>query len=102
VEHARLGHSGCPARTPRPVEHDLDALTQTLPQALKVALCKLLARSRAERFQAAGETAAALRGWLGASFGAKKAAEELETIAEKGADRLAELDVPRRKTARST
>jgi isopentenyl diphosphate isomerase/L-lactate dehydrogenase-like FMN-dependent dehydrogenase len=80
---------------------ELDVLTQDLPQALKVNLCKLLARSRSERFQAAGEAADALRGWLGSSFGSREAAEELARIAEAGADRLAELDVPRFKTARN-
>jgi serine/threonine protein kinase len=79
---------------------ELDTLTKDLPQALKVPLCKLLARSRSERFPTAGEAADALRGWLGASFGQREAADELATIAEEGADRLAELDVPRRKTAR--
>jgi hypothetical protein len=69
---------------------------------LKVPLCKLLARSRSERFQTAGQAADTLRGWLGASFGQREAADELATIAEEGADRLAELDVPRRKTARRT
>jgi hypothetical protein len=44
----------------------------------------------------AGEAADALRGWLGSSFGADQAADELAKIAEEGADRLAELDVPRR------
>lgn len=51
-----------------------------------VALCKLLARSRSECFQTAGEAADALRGWLGSSFGAKEAADELATIAEEGAE----------------
>jgi serine/threonine protein kinase len=110
VERAirRAEKAGCPDevegmiwRAATYTSEDLDALTQNLPQALKVALCKLLARSRAERFQTAGEAADALRGWLGSSFGAKEAAEELATIAEEGADRLTELDVPRRKTARS-
>jgi serine/threonine protein kinase len=103
----RARRAGCPdevegmiwrAATYTPEE--LDALTKALPQALKVPLCKLLARSRSERFQTAGEAADALRGWLGASFGQREAADELATIAEEGADRLAELDVPRRKTAR--
>jgi hypothetical protein len=35
------------------------------------------------------------------SFGAREAADEPLKIAEEGADRLAELDVLRRKTARS-
>jgi len=103
----RAQKAGCPdevegmiwrAATYTPEE--LDALTKDLPQALKVPLCKLLARSRSERFQTAGEAADALRGWLGVSFGQREAADELATIAEEGADRLAELDVPRRKTSR--
>jgi serine/threonine protein kinase len=110
VERAirRAEKAGCPdevegmiwrAATYKPEE--LDALTKDLPQSLKVPLCKLLARSRSERFQTAAEVADALRGWLGSSFGAREAADELAKVAEDGADRLAELDVPRRKTARS-
>ena len=110
VERAirRAEKAGCPdevegmiwrAATYTPEE--LDALTKDLPQPLNVPLCKLLARSRSERFQTAGEVADTLRGWLGSSFGAREAADELAKVAEEGADRLAELDVPRRKTARS-
>ncbi|WNG18683.1 serine/threonine protein kinase [Cystobacter fuscus] len=110
VERAirRAKKAGCPdevegmiwrAATYTPEE--LDALTKELPQSLKVPLCKLLARSRSERFQTAAEVADALRGWLGSSFGAREAADELAKVAEEGADRLAELDMPRRKSARS-
>lgn len=111
VERAirRARKAGCPEevesviwRAATYTPEELDALTRELPQALKVALSKLLARSRAERYQTAAEAAEALRGWLGASFGAAQAADELAKIAEEGAGRLAELNVPRRRVARST
>jgi eukaryotic-like serine/threonine-protein kinase len=104
----RATKAGCPDevesmiwRAATYTPEDLDGLTQDLPQPLKVPLCKLLQRSRAERFQTAGEVADALRGWLGSSFGARDAAAELATIAAEGGDRLAELDVPRKGKARS-
>jgi serine/threonine protein kinase len=110
VERAirRAEKAGCPEevesmiwRAATYTPEEIDGLTRELPQALKVALSKLLARSRSERFQTADEAADALRGWLGSSFGANEAANELAKIAEEGADRLAELDVPRRRATRS-
>jgi serine/threonine protein kinase len=111
VERAirRAEKAGCPEavesviwRAATYTPEGLDALTRELPQALKVALSKLLARSRAERYPTAAEAANALRGWLGSSFGAAQAADELAKIATEGADRLAELNVPRRKPVRGT
>ena len=75
---------------------ELDAVTQKLPNMLKEALCKLLARSRKERFQTAADAADALRPGLWSRIGAQEAADELTRVADEAADRLAELDVPRR------
>jgi hypothetical protein len=74
---------------------DVEEVTEGLPDALRVPLCKLLHRSPAARYQTAGELEADLRRWLGETFGAKDAGAELKATADEAGERMADMELPR-------
>jgi len=74
---------------------DVEAVTDGLPDTLRVPLCKLLQRSPAARYQTAQELEADLRRWLGETFGAKDAGAELKAVADEAGDRMVDLGLPR-------
>jgi serine/threonine protein kinase len=79
-------------------QEDVEAVTATLPQSLRLPLCKLLQRSPAARYQSAGELAADLRRWLGEHFGKREAAAELKDLTRAAGAVMVEmgLKTPRR------
>lgn len=73
---------------------DVDAMTEGLPQGLRVTLNRLLRVAPRERYQSAGELAADLTAWLGGTFAKADAAAELKSRpaqAEAALDSMATL-----------
>lgn len=100
LKRARL--AGCDEAVEEVIERaatytpeDVEEVTEGLPDALRVPLCKLLHRSPAARYQTAGELEADLRRWLGGTFGAKDAGAELKATADEAGERMADMELPR-------
>ncbi|CAM4079817.1 serine/threonine protein kinase [Corallococcus exiguus] len=76
---------------------DLDALTENLPQGLRVTLGRLLQPKPADRYQSARELAADLRHWLGDGevFGQEDAEAELLKLMKLAGEALTELGIRR-------
>ncbi|WP_404373564.1 serine/threonine protein kinase [Corallococcus coralloides] len=76
---------------------DLEALTEPLPQGLRVTLRKLLQPRPDARYQTACELAADLRRWLGegAAYGRKEAVAELHEMAKRSREVMIELGMRR-------
>ncbi|NMO17483.1 protein kinase [Pyxidicoccus fallax] len=72
---------------------DVDAATASLPELLRVPLCKMLQREPAARYQTAGELAADLCRWHGVAYGKGDAAAELKSVAKDAGEALVELDL---------
>ncbi|GMT96853.1 hypothetical protein KH5H1_09720 [Corallococcus caeni] len=74
---------------------DLEALTEPLPQGLRVTLSRLLQRSSADRYQTARELAADLRRWLGEGkvYGPDEAEAELHSLMRRAGEALNELGI---------
>nr|WP_241768787.1 hypothetical protein [Myxococcus xanthus] len=60
---------------------DVDAMTEGLPQGLRVTLNRLLRVAPRERYQSAGELAADLAAWFGGTFTKADAAAEVRARA---------------------
>ncbi len=67
---------------------DVDAMTEGLPQGLRVTLNRLLRVAPRERYQSAGELAADLTAWLGGTFTKADAAAELKARAAQAEEAL--------------
>ncbi|QDE69826.1 protein kinase [Myxococcus xanthus] len=67
---------------------DVDAMTEGLPQGLRVTLNRLLRVSPRERYQSAGELAADLAAWIGGTFTKADAAAELRARAAQAEEAL--------------
>lgn len=67
---------------------DVDAMTEGLPQGLRVTLNRLLRVAPRERYQSAGELAADLTAWLGGTFTKADAAAELKSRAAQAEEAL--------------
>lgn len=74
---------------------DVEAVTEKLPQSLRLPLCKLLQRAPAKRYQTAGELATELRGWLGGHFGKEGAAAELMEVSKVSGEVMVEMGLGR-------
>ncbi|MFY2561961.1 serine/threonine protein kinase [Corallococcus terminator] len=76
---------------------DLEALTENLPQGLRLILRKLLQRSPEDRYPSARELAADLRRWTGGEevFGKEEAEAELLALVKQSGEALAELGIRR-------
>ncbi|WIG94642.1 protein kinase [Myxococcus sp. SDU36] len=76
---------------------DLEALTEGLPQGLRVTLCRLLQPSPAARYQSARELAADLCRWLGEGglYGTAEAEAELCSVAKQAGEAFIELGIRR-------
>ncbi|RKG63283.1 protein kinase [Corallococcus sp. CA054B] len=76
---------------------ELEALTEPLPQGLRVTLRKLLQPRPDARYQTARELAADLRRWLGegAAYGRNEVAAELHEMAKRSREVMVELGMRR-------
>jgi eukaryotic-like serine/threonine-protein kinase len=76
---------------------DLEALTEPLPQGLRLTLRKLLQPRPEARYPTARELAAELRRWLGegAAYARNEAAAELHEMAKRSREVLVELGMRR-------
>ncbi|KFE72524.1 serine/threonine protein kinase [Hyalangium minutum] len=74
---------------------DLEVLLAGLPDMLRVPLSKLFQRSKAARYQTAGELETDLRRWLSGQFGQSEAAAELKSLKAQAGEALVELGLRR-------
>ena len=72
---------------------DVEEVTATLPEALRLPLLRLLQREPSERYQTAGELAVDLRRWHGDAYGKDEAAAELKRAVKDVGEELPGLDV---------
>jgi hypothetical protein len=100
IKRARL--AGCePAieqtiwRAATYTQEDLEAVTEGLPDTLRVPLRKLLQRSPVARYQTAAEVETDLRRWLGDSFGKGDAEAELEKLKKDAGEVMVDLELRR-------
>jgi serine/threonine protein kinase len=70
---------------------DVEEVTATLPEALRLPLRKLLQREPSERYQTAGELAVDLHRWYGEAYGKDEAAAELKRAVQDVGEELSEL-----------
>lgn len=99
IQRARL--AGCDAAVEQTIwraatytPEDVEAATEGLPELLRAPLSKLLQRSKASRYQSAGELETDLRRWLGGQFGQSEAAAELKRLKAQAGEAWVALGLP--------
>ncbi|WP_224364437.1 serine/threonine protein kinase [Hyalangium versicolor] len=100
IKRARL--AGCGAAVEQTIwraatytPEDVEAVMAGLPEMLRTPLSKLLQRSKAARYQTAGELETDLRRWLGGQFGKSEAAAELKRLKTQAGEALIEQGLRR-------